>query len=150
MSAEPTNKDDDGLAGKVAIVTGAGAAGDGIGNGRAAAILLARSRVSVLVVDRKIELAQRTFEMIVAEGGESEAFEADVTQNDQCEAMVKTVLKRYGKLDLLDNNVGIGSRGSVLDEELGACDAHQRREHVPRQQARDPGDARIRRRRRYC
>ena len=113
----PSTEDDDGLAGKVAIVTGGGAAGDGIGNGRAAAMLLARAGASVLVVDRKVELARRTVEMIAAEGGKSEAFEADVTQSGQCEAMVAAAVERYGKLDLLDNNVGIGSRGSVLDEE---------------------------------
>ncbi len=113
----PLQPDDDGLDGKVAIVTGGGAAGDGIGNGRAAAMLLARAGVGVLVVDRKVELARRTVEMIAAEGGKSEAFEADVTQDDQCEAMVATAVARYGRLDLLDNNVGIGSRGSVLDEE---------------------------------
>ena len=117
MDTDAPARDDDGLDGKVAIVTGGGAAGDGIGNGRAAAMLLARSGVSVLVVDRKVELAQRTVEMIAAEGGKSEAFEADVTQDEHCEAMVRTVLDRYGRLDLLDNNVGIGSRGSVLDEE---------------------------------
>ncbi len=116
-SEAPSQPDDDGLAGKVAIVTGGGAAGDGIGNGRAAAMLLARAGVSVLVVDRKVELAQRTVEMIAAEGGVSEAFEADVTQSEQCEAMVAAALERYDRLDLLDNNVGIGSRGSVLDEE---------------------------------
>ena len=113
----PSQPDDDGLDGKVAIVTGGGAAGDGIGNGRAAAMLLARAGVGVLVVDRKVELARRTVEMIAAEGGKSEAFEADVTQSGQCEAMVATAVARFGRLDLLDNNVGIGSRGSVLDEE---------------------------------
>ena len=55
---------DFGLAGKVAIVTGGGAAGDGIGNGRAAAILLARAGARVLVVDRQLDLGQRTVEMI--------------------------------------------------------------------------------------
>ena len=108
---------DTGLAGKVAIVTGGGAAGEGIGNGRAAAILLARAGVSVLVVDRKGELAKGTVDMIAAEGGTSAAFEADVTKSDQCEAMVASAIERFGRLDYLDNNVGVGSRGSVLDEE---------------------------------
>ena len=116
-SAEPANLTDTGLAGKVAIVTGGGAAGDGIGNGRAAAILLARAGVSVLVVDRKGELAKGTVDMIAAEGGASAAFEADVTKSDQCEAMVASAIERFGRLDYLDNNVGIGSRGSVLDED---------------------------------
>jgi NAD(P)-dependent dehydrogenase (short-subunit alcohol dehydrogenase family) len=113
MADESTTSD---LSGKVAIVTGGGAAGDGIGNGRAAAILLARVGASVLVVDRKLELAARTVEMIMTEGGVAAVFEADVTDDDQCAALVRQAMHQFGRLDLLDNNVGIGSRGSVVDE----------------------------------
>ena len=109
--------DDPGLDGKVAIVTGGGAAGDGIGNGRAAAILLARAGTRVLVVDRQVDLAQRTVDMIAEAGGDAEAFAADVTESDQCEAMVAAAVERFGRLDFLDNNVGIGARGSVVDVE---------------------------------
>ncbi|MBA4178954.1 MAG: short-chain dehydrogenase [Anaerolinea sp.] len=116
MPYAPATDDPFGLRGKVAVVTGAGAAGDGIGNGRAAAILLARAGASVLAVDRELELAQRTAEMIGAEGGMAEAIEADVTDEVACEALVERALERFGRLDLLDNNVGIGSRGSVVDE----------------------------------
>jgi NAD(P)-dependent dehydrogenase (short-subunit alcohol dehydrogenase family) len=105
-----------GLSGKVAVVTGGGAVGDGIGNGRAAAILLAKAGARVVVVDRDGALARRTVEMIGAAGGEAIAVEADVTKAGDCAAMVKTALDRFGRLDLLDNNVGIGSRGSVVDE----------------------------------
>jgi NAD(P)-dependent dehydrogenase (short-subunit alcohol dehydrogenase family) len=103
--------------GKVAIVTGGGAAGDGIGNGRAAAILLARGGVRVLVVDRQVELARRTVEMIAAEGGDAVAHAADVTEDAQCRAMVEAAVARFGRLDLLDNNVGIASKGSVVEED---------------------------------
>ena len=109
--------DDDGFEGKVAIVTGGGAAGDGIGNGRAAAILLSRAGTRVLVVDRQADLAQRTVDMITKDGGEAKMFEADVTENEQCEAMVASAVAQFGRLDFLDNNVGIGRRGSVVDEE---------------------------------
>lgn len=105
-----------GLEGKVAIVTGGGAAGDGIGNGRAAAILLAKGGARVIVVDRAGDLAKRTVEMIQETGGEAVAHEADVTQSSDCAAMVELALDRFGRLDFLDNNVGIGSRGSVVDE----------------------------------
>jgi NAD(P)-dependent dehydrogenase (short-subunit alcohol dehydrogenase family) len=105
-----------GLAGKVAIVTGGGAAGDGIGNGRASAILLSRAGTRVVVVDRDVALAKRTVEMIEAGGGEAFAFQADVTRASDCAAMVEAALDRFGHLDFLDNNVGIGSRGSVVDE----------------------------------
>jgi NAD(P)-dependent dehydrogenase (short-subunit alcohol dehydrogenase family) len=108
--------DDWGLAGKVAIVTGGGAAGTGIGNGRAAAILLARAGTRVIVVDKALDLAEKTVAMIKDDGGEAVALEADLTRDEDCAAMVQTALGRFGRLDFLDNNVGIGSRGSVVDE----------------------------------
>ena len=105
-----------GLAGKVAIVTGGGAQGDGIGNGRAAAMLLARAGASVLVVDRDVALAERTVAMIAEEGGTAAAAGYDVTSSDQCAAMVEDAVSGWGRLDCLDNNVGIGSKGSVVEE----------------------------------
>ena len=105
-----------GLDGKVAIVTGGGAAGDGIGNGRAAAILLARAGARVVVVDLDAAPAERTVAMIEELGGDAVAFRADVTRSADCGAMVEAALDRFGRLDLLDNNVGIGSRGSVVEE----------------------------------
>ena len=114
--ATPDLREELGLQGKVAIVTGGGAAGDGIGNGRAAAILLARAGASVFVVDRKLELAERTTEMIQTEGGTASADAADVTDEDACRQLVERAVATFGRLDLLDNNVGIGSRGNVVDE----------------------------------
>jgi NAD(P)-dependent dehydrogenase (short-subunit alcohol dehydrogenase family) len=109
-------EDDAGLAGKVALISGGGAAGDGIGNGRAAAILLARAGVKVLVADRDLALAERTAEMIRTEGGSAAAIARDVTQENECKALVEAALDQFGRLDFLDNNVGIGSRGSVVEE----------------------------------
>jgi NAD(P)-dependent dehydrogenase (short-subunit alcohol dehydrogenase family) len=105
-----------GLSGKVAIVTGGGAAGDGIGNGRAACILMARAGAHVLVVDRDLPLAERTVAMIEAEGGSAAAVSYDVTESAQCAAMVADAVSRWGRVDCLDNNVGIGSWGTVVDE----------------------------------
>lgn len=103
------------LEGKVAIVTGAGAADpDGIGNGRAAAILFAREGARVLLVDRDASLAERTLEMIGTDG-EAAVFAADVTSMAGCEAMVAGTVQRWGKLDILHNNVGIGIGGTVVD-----------------------------------
>jgi NAD(P)-dependent dehydrogenase (short-subunit alcohol dehydrogenase family) len=116
MSTNRGLPDDWGLAGKVAIVTGGGAAGTGIGNGRAAAILLARAGTKVVVVDKALDLADKTVVMIKDDGGEAVALEADLTRDEDCAAMVKSTLDRFGRLDFLDNNVGIGSRGSVVDE----------------------------------
>jgi NAD(P)-dependent dehydrogenase (short-subunit alcohol dehydrogenase family) len=110
------SEDDSGLAGKVALISGGGAAGDGIGNGRAAAILLARAGVKVLVADRDLALAERTAEMIRAEGGTTAAMASNVTSEAECKALVEAIVDRFGRLDYLDNNVGIGSRGSVVDE----------------------------------
>ena len=109
-------EDDAGLTGKVAIVSGGGAAGDGIGNGRAAAILLARAGTRVLVADLDLKLAERTAEMIKAEGGHAAAHAGDITKEAECKRLVDSAVDRWGRLDFLDNNIGIGSRGSVVDE----------------------------------
>ena len=105
-----------GLEGKVVIVAGGGAAGDGIGNGRAAAILLARAGARVLVVDRSLDLAEGTVRMIAAEGGEAAAHEADLTDEGQCVAMVEAALARFGRVDVLDNNIGIASLHTAVAE----------------------------------
>ncbi len=119
MEASPDPDDPDGLRHRVAIVTGAGALDDGIGNGRAAAILLARAGARVLVVDRDETAAARTVAMIDDEGGEAAPFVGDVTVEADCERIVAAAVDAWGRLDVLDNNVGIGSRGSVVDEDPG-------------------------------
>lgn len=106
-----------GFTGRVALVSGGGAAGDGIGNGRATAILLARAGARVFVVDRDLALAERTVRMIDDEGGTAAACAADVTDESQCRDMVAAAVQRFGRLDFLSNNVGIGSRASVVDED---------------------------------
>src|SRR5688572_6104814 len=70
------------LAGKVAIVTGAGSRAEGIGNGRAAAVLFAREGARVLCVDRSRAAAEATRAMIASEGGEAAVLEADVTRTE--------------------------------------------------------------------
>ena len=105
-----------GLEGKVAIVAGGGAAGDGIGNGRAAAILLARAGAKVFVVDRLLELAEGTARMIASDGGTAAAHAADLTDESQCAAMVEAAVAKFGRLDVLDNNVGIASLSVVTEE----------------------------------
>lgn len=104
------------LTGRVAIVTGGGAEGDGIGNGRAAALLLAEAGATVVAVDRRLDLGRRTIEMIEAEGGHGLAIEADVTDDDACRTMVASTLDAFGGLDIVVNNVGIGSTGTVVTE----------------------------------
>ncbi|MGQ0544585.1 MAG: SDR family NAD(P)-dependent oxidoreductase [Betaproteobacteria bacterium] len=98
------------LAGKVAIVTGAGSSGPELGNGKATAILFAREGAKVLCADAVEERARETAEAIAAEGGSASAWRADVSKASDCKAMVEAAVARYGRLDVLDNNVGISVR----------------------------------------
>ena len=103
------------LEGKVAIVTGAGSSGEGIGNGKATAVLFAREGANVLLVDVVKDRAKETLAMIQEAKGEASIFQADVTKAGDCVRMVEAAVERYGRLDILDNNVGIAMRGSVLE-----------------------------------
>ena len=116
-----------GLQDKVAIVTGAGSRGDGIGNGRAAAILLAREGVKVALLDAMKGWAEATKAMIDAEGGTSMVVVADVTDQVSSAASVKTTVDTWGRLDILVNNVGIGGpNGNAVDVDVAAWDAAMR------------------------
>jgi NAD(P)-dependent dehydrogenase (short-subunit alcohol dehydrogenase family) len=103
------------LAGKVAIVAGAGSRGPGLGNGKATAILFAREGARVLCVDQALERAEETVGLIRAEGGTAEAFAADVTRAAGCAAMVTDAVRRWGTVDVLHNNVGIESRADLFE-----------------------------------
>ncbi|WP_205315545.1 SDR family NAD(P)-dependent oxidoreductase [Nonomuraea lactucae] len=105
-----------GLEGRVAIVTGAGSRGDGIGNGRAAAVLLARRGARVALVDSVPEWARATQTMIENEGGSSFVAEADVSDPASCSSCVERVVERWGAVDILVNNVGVGGpAGDVVE-----------------------------------
>jgi NAD(P)-dependent dehydrogenase (short-subunit alcohol dehydrogenase family) len=105
----------------VIVVGGGQMAGEGIGNGRATAILFAREGARVLVGDCDLASARETVAMISAEGGVAEAQQVDITRDVECKALVDACLERWGRLDVLHNNVGIG-RGdagpaSISDED---------------------------------
>jgi NAD(P)-dependent dehydrogenase (short-subunit alcohol dehydrogenase family) len=107
------------LEGKVAIVTGAGSQAEGIGNGRASAILLAEAGARLVLVDRNRAWAERTAEMIAAEGGEALVVEADVTRLEECRGIVEQAVARFGGVDVLVNNVGIGgAKGTAVETDL--------------------------------
>ena len=108
------------LQGNVAIVTGAGALGDGIGNARAAAILMASDGCSVVCVDLNLSLAERTVSMIEDEAkGRAIAVKGDVTSDEGCKAIVGRAVAEYGRLDILFNCVGIGGApGTAVDVDM--------------------------------
>ncbi|KAF8149357.1 hypothetical protein B0H34DRAFT_679164 [Crassisporium funariophilum] len=106
------------LEGRVAIVTGAGSRATGIGNGRAASILLAEAGAQVVCIDMNLEWAEITVSMIVKEFGKDTAIavKADVTKQHDCKLAVDTALNKFGRLDILVNNVGIGGPvGTAVD-----------------------------------
>jgi NAD(P)-dependent dehydrogenase (short-subunit alcohol dehydrogenase family) len=107
------------LTNKVAIVTGAASRGEGVGNGAATAILFARENAKVVLVNRDLERAKALEGQIRAEGGDATAFAADVTRPEEAEGMAAFAVERYGHLDILHNNVGIGGGGTVETVDLG-------------------------------
>ena len=109
--------------GKVAIVTGAGSTpGPGMGTGKAAAVLLAREGAAVLLVDLHPERAEETLRLIQDDGGKAEVFAADVTRDADCRAMVGAAVEAFGTLDILVNNIGMASVGTVVDTTEEAWD----------------------------
>jgi NAD(P)-dependent dehydrogenase (short-subunit alcohol dehydrogenase family) len=103
------------LEGRTALVVGAGSVGPGWGNGKATAVLLAREGAKVFCVDINPPAAQQTVEIIRSEGGEAEAFQADASSGVAVEEAVNACLDRFGRIDVLDNNVGIAEIGGVVE-----------------------------------
>lgn len=108
----------DRLKGKVAIVTGSGSGGPGWGNGKAIAVLFAREGASVFGVDVDADAAAQTQRIISDEGGTGAVCAADVSAAGDVDRMVQTCLRKYGRIDVLVNNVGIAVVGGAgeLDE----------------------------------
>ena len=94
------------LAGKVALVTGAGSVGPGWGNGRATAVIFAREGASVFVVDRDQGAVEQTIATISEESGTATAYHCDVTDSAAVRAMIGACARQYGRVDILVNNVG--------------------------------------------
>ncbi|KAH8841433.1 hypothetical protein MCOR27_001801 [Pyricularia oryzae] len=109
------------LRGRVAIVTGAGCAGSGIGNGRAISILLADDGCNVVCLDMNLDWANKTVEMVNAKPGRGTAIamQGDVTKQADCDAAVQLALDKFGRLDVLVNNVGVGGApGTAVEVDL--------------------------------
>ena len=123
-SAQPQSAQFDG---RVVVVSGAGSRGEGIGNGRAAAVLLARAGARVALLDRERAWAEATAELITADGNTSLVIEADVSDPDSCAAAVETVVDRFGSVYGLVNNVGIGGPpGTAIDVDPDGWDLGMR------------------------
>jgi len=104
------------LENKIAIVVGAGQTpGDTIGNGRATALLFAREGANVVLVDSNLESAEETESMIRNEGGDAFSVRADVTSERDCIGFVNTTIDRFGRIDVLHNNVGIGTGDGPIE-----------------------------------
>jgi len=102
------------LDGKVALVTGCGSIGDGWGNGKAIAVLLARQGAAVYGCDLNLEAAQATQQFIRDERGTCEVRRADVTSATDAQALVDACLATYGQIDILVNNVGRSEPGDPV------------------------------------
>jgi NAD(P)-dependent dehydrogenase (short-subunit alcohol dehydrogenase family) len=100
------------LADKIAIIVGAGQSpGEGMGNGRATALRFAREGAKILAVDRNLASAEETAALVAGEGGECVPFEADVTKEKTLAAAVAAAKQRWGRVDILHNNVGVSLAG---------------------------------------
>ena len=107
------------LAGKIAVVVGAGQSpGDGIGNGRATVLRFAQEGAKILAVDRDLVSVEETAVLAAKSGGECVAFQADVTRELTLAAAMATAIERWGRIDILHNNVGVSIAGGdkPLDE----------------------------------
>jgi len=105
----------DRLKDKVAMIVGAGSIGPGWGNGKATAVACAREGAKVFCVDINLSAAEETANIINGEGGLALPFRADVSKNDDVEAMVRACIADFGRIDVLDNNVGIAEVGGVVE-----------------------------------
>ena len=107
------------LAGKIAVVVGAGQSpGEGIGNGRATVLRFAQEGAKILAVDRDLVSVEETAVLAAKSGGECVAFQADVTRETTLAAAMATAIERWGRIDILHNNVGVSIAGGdkPLDE----------------------------------
>ncbi|HYF08414.1 MAG TPA: SDR family NAD(P)-dependent oxidoreductase [Acetobacteraceae bacterium] len=103
------------LKGKVAIVTGAGSVGPGWGNGKATAVLLARQGAQVFAIDINEAAVEETRGLIAGEGGVCAAHVCDMLDSVQVKAAVESCVARFGRLDILVNNVGGSHPGNPVD-----------------------------------
>ena len=103
------------LNGKIALVVGAGSIGPGWGNGKATAVAFAREGAKIFCADINLAAAEESARIIRSEGGEAVAHRADVSKAADVKAMIETCVSAYGRIDVLDNNVGVAEIGGVVE-----------------------------------
>ena len=108
---------------RIAIVTGAGCIGPGWGNGRATAVRFAEEGAKILAVDRDLDSVKETIERVKAVGGEIVTHQCDVTSAKSVEVMVQACLDRFGRIDVLVNNVGGSAAGGPVEMSEDVWDA---------------------------
>ena len=108
---------------KVAIITGAGSVGPGWGNGRATAVRFAQEGAKIFAVDRNLDATAETVERVEAVGGDIAVHACDVTDSKSVAAMVEACLARYGRIDVLVNNVGGSAHGGPVEMSEAVWDA---------------------------
>lgn len=102
--------------GKVAVVTGAGSVpGPGVGTGKAISVSLAREGAKLVLVDLFPERAEETKKLVEAEGAEAVVIQADCTKWKDCADMALAAVEAFGTIDILVNNLGLASFGTVTD-----------------------------------
>ncbi len=101
------------LAGRVAVVTGAGTLGDGIGVGRAISIALARQKAKLVLIDLDDQRADATAALVAAERSEAIVCQGDVSSDTDCARIVAAALEAFGTIDVLVNNAAVAKIGTV-------------------------------------
>jgi NAD(P)-dependent dehydrogenase (short-subunit alcohol dehydrogenase family) len=119
----PTSRSQGRLAGKVALITGAGSVGPGFGNGRSMAVRFAEEGARIFAVDREASALTETAQRVADAGGVLAIGLCDVTQAASIEAMVKACIAEYGRIDILVNNVGGSAKGGPIEMSEEVWDA---------------------------
>ncbi|MDA0262146.1 MAG: SDR family NAD(P)-dependent oxidoreductase [Proteobacteria bacterium] len=107
---------------KIAIVTGAGSVGEGWGNGKAAAVLFAREGATIFATDINAAAVAETAKIIASEGNQSTEFVGDASDEEHVKKMVDACMAKYGRIDVLHNNVGIYAYGGPVEVETEQFD----------------------------
>jgi len=108
--------------GKVIVVAGAGCVGPGWGNGRASAVAYAREGATLFLLDRDEASLQETRDLVAAEGASVHAVTADLTDNETVRDRLQDCVDRFGRLDVIHNNVGGSAPGGVAEMDEATWD----------------------------